>query len=63
MNRRKLPIGIQTFRKLREEDCYYVDKTAYIRRLLDEGTHYFLSRPSALWQEPVLGHVQGIVRG
>ena len=45
MNRRRLPIGIQTFRKLREEDCYYVDKTAYIRRLLDEGTHYFLSRP------------------
>ena len=45
MNRRRLPIGIQTFRKLREGDCYYVDKTAYIRRLLDEGTHYFLSRP------------------
>ena len=45
MNRRRLPIGIQTFRKLREEGCYYVDKTAYIRRLLDEGTHYLLSRP------------------
>ena len=45
MPRRRLPIGIQTFRKIREEDCYYVDKTAYIRRLLDEGTHYFLSRP------------------
>ena len=45
MARRKLPIGIQTFRRTREEDCYYVDKTAHIRRLLDEGTHYFLSRP------------------
>ena len=45
MNKRRLPIGIQTFRKIREEDYYYVDKTAYIRRLLDEGTHYFLSRP------------------
>ncbi len=45
MSRRRLPIGIQTFRKIREEDCYYVDKTAYIQRLLDEGTHYFLSRP------------------
>ena len=45
MNKRKLPIGIQTFRKIRAENCYYVDKTAYIRRLLDEGTHYFLSRP------------------
>ena len=36
---------MQTFRKVREEHCYYVDKTAYIRRLLDEGEHYFLSRP------------------
>ena len=45
MTRRKLPIGIQTFRRIREDDCYYVDKTACIRRLLDEGTHYFLSRP------------------
>ena len=45
MNKRRLPIGIQTFCKIREQDCYYVDKTAYIRRLLDEGTHYFLSRP------------------
>ncbi|MDE0349694.1 MAG: ATP-binding protein [Gammaproteobacteria bacterium] len=45
MIRRRLPIGIQTFREIRERDCYYVDKTAYIQRLLDEGKHYFLSRP------------------
>ena len=45
MNKRRLPIGIQTFREVREDDCYYVDKTAYIHRLLDEGKHYFLSRP------------------
>ncbi len=45
MDRRRLPIGIQTFRTLREENAYYVDKTPYIRRLLDEGSHYFLSRP------------------
>ena len=45
MTRRRLPIGIQTFRTIREEGCYYVDKTAYARRLVDEGKHYFLSRP------------------
>ena len=45
MVRRRLPIGMQTFRELRERGCYYVDKTAYIERLLDEGKHYFLSRP------------------
>ena len=45
MTRRRLPIGMQTFRELREQDCYYVDKTAYIERLLNGGKHYFLSRP------------------
>jgi hypothetical protein len=45
MHRRKLPIGIQTFAKIREDDHYYVDKTDFIRQLTDEGTHYFLSRP------------------
>ena len=44
MTGRRLPIGIRTFRKMRERDCYYVDKTAYIERLLRKGTHYFLSK-------------------
>ena len=45
--RKKLPIGIQTFAKIREGGgaYYYVDKTPHILRLLDEGSHYFLSRP------------------
>ena len=45
MERKKLPIGIQTFRKIREDNCYYVDKTPYARQLVESGTHYFLSRP------------------
>ena len=45
MVRRRLPIGIHTFREIREEGCCYVDKTPFIRRLLDGGKHYFLSRP------------------
>ena len=46
MDRRRLPVGIQTFRQIREEGCYYVDKTPYARRLADDaGKHYFLSRP------------------
>ena len=44
-SRRKLPLGIQTFRTLREEGCYYVDKTPFIRELVDHGSRYFLSRP------------------
>ncbi|RKT43994.1 ATP-binding protein [Thiocapsa rosea] len=45
MHRRQLPIGIQTFAKIREADHYYVDKTGFIRRLIEEGSQYFLSRP------------------
>jgi hypothetical protein len=41
----KLPIGIQTFEKLREEGYLYVDKTRYLIDLIDNGSVYFLSRP------------------
>ena len=43
--KRNLPTGIQTFREIREDGCYYVDKTALIDRLVERGKHYFLSRP------------------
>ncbi|MFB9146635.1 AAA family ATPase [Halomonas alkalicola] len=43
--RKKLPIGIQSFEKLRKEGCYYVDKTPLLHRLVEEGGYYFLSRP------------------
>ena len=45
MSRRRLPIGIQTFREIREGNYYYVDKTGFALRLNDEGKYYFLSRP------------------
>jgi hypothetical protein len=45
MSRKKLPIGIQTFREIREDNCYYVDKTAFALRMIREGKAYFLSRP------------------
>ena len=40
-----LPIGIQTLGNIRARNCYYVDKTPHVLRLVEEGTHYFLSRP------------------
>ena len=45
MSRRQLPIGIQDFRTIREEDFYYVDKTSHIQRMVGQGRYYFLSRP------------------
>ena len=45
MVRRRLLIGTQTFREVREDDCFYVDNATYIVRLLARGKHFFLARP------------------
>ena len=37
---KKLPISIQTFEKIREEDLVYVDKTQFIWHLTQKGTYY-----------------------
>ena len=42
---KKLPIGIQSFDKIRSADFYYVDKTRYVHELTQKGQYYFLSRP------------------
>ena len=42
---RKLPIGIQSFKDLREKNFLYVDKTEYLFRLANSSKVYFLSRP------------------
>ena len=42
---RKLPIGVQSFKVLRNDRYLYVDKTAYLWRLAQSGRVYFLSRP------------------
>ena len=61
--RRKLPIGIQTFREIRDEGCYYVDKTAWLGRLLDEGKHYFLSRPRRFGKSLLLDTLKELFEG
>ncbi len=63
MTRRRLPIGIQTFRTLREQDCYYVDKTPYIERLLREGSRYFLSRPRRFGKSLFLDTLKELFEG
>lgn len=46
MEKRKLlPIGVQTFKKMRGNDYVYVDKTEHIYNLASTQSQYFLSRP------------------
>jgi len=42
---KKLPLGIQSFRKIIEGEYVYVDKTRYIYDLINNANYYFLSRP------------------
>ena len=41
----KYPIGIQDFGEVRRGGYVYVDKTAFMHKLVSEGKYYFLSRP------------------
>ena len=41
---RKLPIGVQSFKDLREKTFLYVDKTKYLFQLVNNGKVYFLNR-------------------
>ncbi|MCY3793985.1 MAG: AAA family ATPase, partial [Gammaproteobacteria bacterium] len=61
--RRKLPIGIQTFREIREEGYYYADKTSHIRQLTREGKHFFLSRPRRFGKSLLLDTVKELFEG
>ncbi len=54
---------MQTFRELREKDCYYVDKTAYVERLVHEGKHYFLSRPRRFGKSLFLDTLKELFEG
>ena len=63
MAKRRLPIGIQTFREVREEHCYYVDKTAFIERLVAEGSYYFLSRPRRFGKSLFLDTLKELFEG
>lgn len=61
--RRKLPIGIQTFREIRAEGHYYADKTAHIKRLVENGKHYFLSRPRRFGKSLLLDTIKELFEG
>lgn len=41
----RYPIGQQDFRQLREMGFLYIDKTHFIKKIVDGGQYYFLARP------------------
>ena len=45
MKRRRYPINVQTFSKLRNDGCVYIDKTDVMWDMVDYSNYVFLSRP------------------
>ena len=63
MQRRKLPAGVQSFRKIREDGCYYVDKTAHIHQLVTACEHSFLSRPRRFGKSLLVDTIKELFEG
>lgn len=60
---RKLPIGIQTFEKLRKEKYVYVDKTALVWKMVSTSIPYFLSRPRRFGKSLLLSTFEAYFEG
>jgi hypothetical protein len=63
MGIRKYPIGIQSFEDIRTGGYVYVDKTAFIYRLVTEGKPYFLSRPRRFGKSLLLSTLKAYFEG
>jgi hypothetical protein len=60
---RKLPIGIQDFESLRNDKFLYVDKTAYLYKIVNEGRPYFLGRPRRFGKSLFLSTLKAYFQG
>lgn len=59
----KLPIGIQNFEEIRNENYLYVDKTEVIYRLVTQYKVAFLSRPRRFGKSLTLSTIQALFEG
>ena len=60
---KKLPIGIQTFQNLVQEQYCYVDKTPFLLGLASRGKYYFLSRPRRFGKSLFLSTIKAAFQG
>ncbi len=63
-NDRRLPVGIQSFEKIREENYLYVDKTDTVWNLANSGkTYNYLSRPRRFGKSVLVDTLQAYFEG
>ncbi|MCY4444765.1 MAG: AAA family ATPase [Proteobacteria bacterium] len=58
-----LPIGYEGFKDLRGDQCYYVDKTDLIYKMITSGRHYFLSRPRRFGKSLLVSTLECLFEG
>lgn len=59
----KLPLGIQHFDELREQNYLYIDKTEFVYKLMNHGGPYFLSRPRRFGKSLFLHTIAKLAEG
>ncbi len=57
---KRLPIGIQTFQVMIEEDFVYIDKTEYIYKILKAGKVFFYAHPRRFGKSLLISTMQSI---
>ena len=60
---KRLPVGIQTYEKIVEQDCLYVDKTEYICKMVKLSNYIFLSRPRRFGKSLLVSTLQAYFEG
>lgn len=60
---KKLPIGIQTFKKIIRDNYLYIDKTREIVNLINNGEAFFLSRPRRFGKSLLVSTLKEIFSG
>ncbi len=60
---KKLPIGVQDFAKIRQEDYLYIDKTEYIYKLITSTDYAFLSRPRRFGKSLLVSSLKYLFQG
>lgn len=61
--KRLLPISVQSFEKLRNNNCVYVDKTEYVYSLVHDVAQFFLSRPRRFGKSLLLSTLRAYWEG
>ena len=64
MAEKKLPIGVQTFADIIQDNYLYIDKTKHVAKLADSPKgYYFLSRPRRFGKTLFLDTLRGLFEG